>query len=215
VDRGTPPFFSSVIGSAICPKAALATACACVAGDGKSAARTGSGHRPRSSLVSSSSAVNSSASSLRCHLRRPLFQINRHLQLYEAEALIALGQVAARRLNVAAVRERWEQARSDIGGAALVGADPDFLSTWTVSLRRVQRNPSSSNPSVWAIKRQILRHCCRRQSSLIELDPIVAAMRQRCVRRRSATVSHLQDSPCGTITGGAVEPKQHGSTLDA
>src|SRR5215469_5789737 len=47
VEGGTPRFFSSVIGPAICVMAALTAACACVAGDGKSAARTGSGHRPQ------------------------------------------------------------------------------------------------------------------------------------------------------------------------
>src|SRR6516165_3267406 len=36
VDAGTPRFFSSVIGSAICPVAALPTACAHPANDGKS-----------------------------------------------------------------------------------------------------------------------------------------------------------------------------------
>jgi eukaryotic-like serine/threonine-protein kinase len=59
---------------------------------------------------------------------------NRKLQLYEAEALIALGEVAARRQNLAAARERWEQARGTIGGAAQVGAEPEFLATWTKSL---------------------------------------------------------------------------------
>ena len=60
--------------------------------------------------------------------------MNRKLQLYEAEALIALGEVAARRQNLAAARERWEQARGTIGGAAQVGAEPEFLATWTKSL---------------------------------------------------------------------------------
>ena len=60
--------------------------------------------------------------------------VNRNLQLYEAEALIALGEVLARRQNLAAARERWEQARGTIGGAARVGADPDFLATWTKAL---------------------------------------------------------------------------------
>jgi len=60
--------------------------------------------------------------------------VNRKLQLYEAEALIALGEVAARRQNFAAARERWEQARGTIGGAAQVGAEPEFLATWTKSL---------------------------------------------------------------------------------
>jgi hypothetical protein len=57
--------------------------------------------------------------------------VNRNLQLYEAEALIALGEVLARRQNLAAARERWEQARGTISGAARVGAEPDFLATWT------------------------------------------------------------------------------------
>lgn len=59
---------------------------------------------------------------------------SRKLQLYEAEALIALGEVAARRPNLAAARERWEQARSTIGGAAQVGAEPEFLATWAKSM---------------------------------------------------------------------------------
>ena len=60
--------------------------------------------------------------------------VNRNLQLYEAEALIALGEVVARRQNLTAARERWEQARDTIAGAARVGADPDFLATWTMAL---------------------------------------------------------------------------------
>jgi len=60
--------------------------------------------------------------------------VNRKLQLYEAEALIALGEVAARRQNLAAARERWEQARGTIRGAAQVGAEPEFLATWSKSL---------------------------------------------------------------------------------
>jgi hypothetical protein len=60
--------------------------------------------------------------------------VNLKLQLYEAEALVALGEVAARRQNLAAARERWEQARGTIGGAAQVGAEPEFLAIWTKSL---------------------------------------------------------------------------------
>jgi eukaryotic-like serine/threonine-protein kinase len=60
--------------------------------------------------------------------------MNRNLQLYEAEALIALGEVAARHQDLAAARERWVQARGTIGGAARVGADPEFLATWTEAL---------------------------------------------------------------------------------
>jgi tetratricopeptide (TPR) repeat protein len=60
--------------------------------------------------------------------------VNRKLQLYEAEALIALGEVAARRQDMAAARDRWEQARGTIGGAAKIGAEPEFLATWTKSL---------------------------------------------------------------------------------
>jgi len=60
--------------------------------------------------------------------------MSRKLQLYEAEALIALGEAAARRQNLAAARERWEQARGTIRGAAQVGAEPEFLATWSKSL---------------------------------------------------------------------------------
>ena len=56
---------------------------------------------------------------------------NRNLRLYEAETLISLGEVAERRQNPAAAHERWTQARGAIDGAAQVGADPDFLATWT------------------------------------------------------------------------------------
>jgi eukaryotic-like serine/threonine-protein kinase len=60
--------------------------------------------------------------------------VNRNLQLYESEALIALGEVAQRRQNPAAAREHWEQARDAIARAAQVGADPDFLGNWTKAL---------------------------------------------------------------------------------
>jgi hypothetical protein len=59
---------------------------------------------------------------------------NRNQQLYEAEALIALGEVAERRRNPTTARERWEQARGAIGSAARVGADPFFLANWTKAL---------------------------------------------------------------------------------
>jgi tetratricopeptide (TPR) repeat protein len=59
---------------------------------------------------------------------------NRNLRLYEAETLISLGEVAERRQNPAAAHERWTQARGAIDGAARVGADPDFLATWTKAL---------------------------------------------------------------------------------
>jgi tetratricopeptide (TPR) repeat protein len=59
---------------------------------------------------------------------------NRNLQLYESEALIALGEVAQRHQNLAARREHWEQARGAISSAAQVGADPDFLANWTKTL---------------------------------------------------------------------------------
>jgi tetratricopeptide (TPR) repeat protein len=59
---------------------------------------------------------------------------NRNLQLYESEALIALGEVAQRRQNPAAAREHWEQARGAISNAARVGADPEFLANWTKAL---------------------------------------------------------------------------------
>jgi tetratricopeptide (TPR) repeat protein len=59
---------------------------------------------------------------------------NRNLQLYEAEALIALGEVAEWRENPTTARERWEQARAVIGSAAQVGADPLFLANWTKAL---------------------------------------------------------------------------------
>ncbi len=59
--------------------------------------------------------------------------VNRNLQLYEAEALVELGVVSARRHNPTAARERWEQARRTIGEAARVGAEPEFLATWTMA----------------------------------------------------------------------------------
>ena len=59
---------------------------------------------------------------------------NRNLQLYEAETLVSLGEAAARRQNVKAARERWEQARSTIAAIARVGADPEFLAVWSESL---------------------------------------------------------------------------------
>jgi tetratricopeptide (TPR) repeat protein len=60
--------------------------------------------------------------------------VNRNLQLYEAEALIALGEAAARRQNLAAAREHWQQARDTLDGAARVGADPEFLAAWSQTL---------------------------------------------------------------------------------
>jgi eukaryotic-like serine/threonine-protein kinase len=60
--------------------------------------------------------------------------VNRNLRLYEAEALIALGEAAAQRQNLAAARERWQQARGTLEGAARVGADPEFLAAWSQAL---------------------------------------------------------------------------------
>jgi tetratricopeptide (TPR) repeat protein len=60
--------------------------------------------------------------------------VNRNLKLYEAEALIALGEVSARRQDLATARDRWEQARGTVGGAAQIGADPDFLAAWSKAL---------------------------------------------------------------------------------
>ena len=59
--------------------------------------------------------------------------VNRNLQLYEAEALVELGEISARRHNLTPARERWEQARRTIGEAARVGAEPEFLATWTMA----------------------------------------------------------------------------------
>jgi tetratricopeptide (TPR) repeat protein len=55
---------------------------------------------------------------------------NRSARLYQAEALITLGEVAARQGDPAAARAQWEQARTVIASAASVGADPDFLMVW-------------------------------------------------------------------------------------
>lgn len=59
---------------------------------------------------------------------------NRNLQLYKAETLISLGEVAARRDDSAAARTRWQQARDVIAPAAQVGADPEFLAVWARTL---------------------------------------------------------------------------------
>lgn len=65
---------------------------------------------------------------------RPGSSVNRSLQLYEAETLISLGEVAAQRDNAVAARAQWQQARDTIAAAAQVGADPEFLAVWARSL---------------------------------------------------------------------------------
>jgi tetratricopeptide (TPR) repeat protein len=68
------------------------------------------------------------------HAERATGTTNRNLRLYEAETLISLGAIAELHQNPSAAHERWAQARSAIDSAARVGADPDFLATWTEAL---------------------------------------------------------------------------------
>jgi tetratricopeptide (TPR) repeat protein len=55
---------------------------------------------------------------------------NRNVDLYQAEALITLGEVAARQGDRDAARAHWDQARTVIADSARVGADPEFLTVW-------------------------------------------------------------------------------------
>lgn len=60
--------------------------------------------------------------------------VTRNAQLYEAEALLTLGETVAQRQDPASARERWEQALATIEPAARVGGDPDFLAAWARAL---------------------------------------------------------------------------------
>ena len=55
---------------------------------------------------------------------------DRNVHLYQAEALITLGEVAVRQQDRDVARAHWDQARNLIADAAHVGADPDFLTAW-------------------------------------------------------------------------------------
>jgi eukaryotic-like serine/threonine-protein kinase len=55
--------------------------------------------------------------------------MNRSLPLYQAEALIALGEAAARRQDPAA-REHWAAAREALSPVARIATDPETLATW-------------------------------------------------------------------------------------
>ncbi|MBK6453988.1 MAG: TIR domain-containing protein [Proteobacteria bacterium] len=55
---------------------------------------------------------------------------DRNLRLLQAQAHIVGGQLATRRDQGAVAREHWIQARESIANDVLIGANPNFLSTW-------------------------------------------------------------------------------------
>jgi hypothetical protein len=85
----------------------------------------------------------------------------------------------------------------------------------TANQRLVPGQDIAPNHPAWAIKRLILNVAGKDKAVLSNWTLSLLRCGSDASGAVVPAVTHLQDSPYGTITGGGVEPKQHGSTLDA